>query len=299
MADVDLQVADGELMGLLGPNGAGKTTLISILCTMVQPTSGDATVCGYDVRRDQTAVRRSVGVVFQDSTLDEDLTGQENLNFHARLYGLNAATRRERVNTVLELVALSKRRGDLVKTYSGGMRRRLEIAKGLMHNPKVLFLDEPTLGLDPQARRRIWDHISKLRDACGTTVVLTTHYMEEAEFLCSRVAIIDRGRIVAIDDVEVLKANFGQDRVELRVLGKPDPLLHEINQLNDVLHCSVQNGRLHLTVRSGDSFVPKVMELARSCKLEISSLSVRKSSLEDVFMNLTGRETGEDLFSSE
>jgi len=292
--ELSLEIATGELFGLLGPNGAGKTTLISILATILPATLGKASVCGYDVWHDQAAVRRSIGIVFQDPSLDDELTGQENLDFHGRLYGLDARTRAVRIDEVLNLVDLQDRRRDLVKTYSGGMRRRLEIARGLMHRPKVLFLDEPTLGLDPQTRRKIWNYIRGLKESYGTTIILTTHYMDEADQLCSRVAIIDHGKIVAMESPANLKASLGGDLVELETSEIHPEFGETMRNSDQVTHVSAQDGHVVLTVTNGESFIPRVFETAQSLGMEISSVSVRKPNLEDVFIKLTGREIREE-----
>jgi ABC-2 type transport system ATP-binding protein len=294
LREVSLTIEAGELFGLLGPNGAGKTTLLSILATMLPPTSGSASVCGYDVRRDQDEVRRSIGIVFQDPSLDDDLTGRENLDFHGRLYGLDTRTRRARIGEVLSLVDLTDRTDDLVKTYSGGMRRRLEIARGLMHRPRVLFLDEPTLGLDPQTRRRIWEYIRSLKDSYGTTIILTTHYMDEADQLCSRIAIIDRGEIVALNTPEALKAGIGGDLLFLESAHVPDAFLERLQDSDEVDRITVQDGGVVLTVKRGESFIPRVFEAAQAFNMGISSVSVRKPDLEDVFIELTGRDIREE-----
>jgi ABC-2 type transport system ATP-binding protein len=228
--DVSFTVEEGEILGFLGPNGAGKTTTLNMLSTLLRPTSGTATVNGYDIIKEHDAVRRSIGFVFQDPTLDLELTGYENLDFHGRLYGLNRSLRQQRIEEMLDVVQLSERARDFVKTYSGGMKRRLEIARGLLHHPQVLFLDEPTLGLDPQTRRSIWDHIQSLNREKNVTIILTTHYTEEADHLCERIQIIDRGRIVALDTPENLKARLKGDIVSLAfknpvAIGKVRPLL--------------------------------------------------------------------------
>ncbi len=294
---VSLEIEKGELFGLLGPNGAGKTTLISILSTMLAPTSGTARVCGFDVQRKQDAVRRCIGVVFQDPSLDDELTGEENLDFHGRLYGMGGALRQERIDAVLGLVDLQSRRKDLVKTYSGGMRRRLEIARGLMHRPGVLFLDEPTLGLDPQTRRRIWNHIRDLKESFGITIILTTHYMDEADHLCDRVAIIDKGKIVSLDTPGALKAAIGGDMLELDV-SDPDPrFLESVTELDDLEEMSVENGKLLLTVRRGESFIPVVVSKAQTYSVHIHSVAMRKPNLEDVFIKLTGREIRDETIT--
>ncbi len=287
--NVELEIGEGELFGLLGPNGAGKTTLISILATIVQPTSGSASVCGFHVQRDQDKVRRSIGIVFQDPTLDDELTGRENLDFHGRLYGLDAATRSARIDDVLNLVELHDRRDDLVKTYSGGMRRRLEIARGLMHRPRVLFLDEPTLGLDPQTRRKIWTYIRDLNDAHNMTMILTTHYMDEADSLCSRIAIIDHGKLVALDTPSGLKERLGGDLLELEIAATDDAFLDCLRESDDLTDMHLDDHTLVLTVKKGEAFIPWAFEQARAKNVEISSVSMRKPDLEDVFIKLTGR----------
>jgi ABC-2 type transport system ATP-binding protein len=294
LGNLNLEIEKGELFGLLGPNGAGKTTLISILATILPATSGTATVCGHDVRSEEDAVRRSIGIVFQDPSLDDELTGEENLDFHGRLYGMNASTRMARIDEVLTLVDLLDRRHDIVKTYSGGMRRRLEIARGLMHRPEVLFLDEPTLGLDPQTRRRIWNYIRSLKESFGMTIILTTHYMDEADQLCSRIAIIDRGGIVALDSPDGLKAQLGGEVLELESSDMREDFLVALEQSDDVGDISVEEGKLSLTVKNGESFVPKVFEMAQNLGIGISSVSMRKPNLEDVFIKLTGREIRDD-----
>jgi ABC-2 type transport system ATP-binding protein len=285
------------LFGLLGPNGAGKTTLISILSTIVRPSTGHATVCGHDVGRHQDAVRKCIGVVFQDPSLDDELTGEENLDFHGRLYGLEAKTRVRRIDEVLDLVELSDRRHDLVKTYSGGMRRRLEIARGLLHRPEVLFLDEPTLGLDPQTRRRIWNHILDLKESYGTTIILTTHYMDEADQLCSRIAIIDHGKIIALDTPESMKAGLGGDLLELGI-ANPDPqFLETIRNIPEVAQVSVQEDKLMVAVENGESFIPRLLSYAHELGVPIGWVSMRKPNLEDVFVDLTGREIRDEAIT--
>lgn len=213
--EINFVVKGGEILGFLGPNGAGKTTTLNMLSTLLKPTSGTATVNGHDIVKESDAVRRSIGYVFQDPTLDIELTGRENLDFHGRLYGINRSLRRQRIKEMLEVVQLADRADNLVKTYSGGMKRRLEIARGLLHHPQVLFLDEPTLGLDPQTRRSIWEHIQRLNQEKKITIILTTHYTEEADYLCDRILIIDFGKIVALDTPDKLKAKLEGDVVSL------------------------------------------------------------------------------------
>ena len=214
--EVNLHIERGEIFGLLGPNGAGKTTTIGMLCTIVRPTSGRGAIAGYDILRHPSQVRRRVGIVFQDPTLDTILTGRENLELHARLYGIASSERARLIEEMLDLVDLASRADDLTRTYSGGMRRRLELARGLLHRPAVLFLDEPTLGLDPQTRARTWDYIRKMAQKESTTVVLTTHYMEEAESMCDRIGIIDHGRIIALDTPNRLIDSLGGDIVSVQ-----------------------------------------------------------------------------------
>src|SRR5436853_525860 len=211
---VDFEVATGEVFGFLGPNGAGKTTTINMLCTLAKPTTGWATVAGHDVVADRDDVRRNIGLVFQDTTLDNYLTAEQNLRLHAELYGVPRAVVGPRMRDVMEMVGLWERRKSLVGTFSGGMRRRLEIARGLLHSPRVLFLDEPTVGLDPQTRSSIWGYIGELSQREEITIFLTTHYMDEAEY-CDRIAIMDRGRIIVLDTPQALKASVGKDRVQI------------------------------------------------------------------------------------
>ncbi len=291
--EISLEIEQGELFGLLGPNGAGKTTLISILATILKQTSGTAMVCGRNIEREQAKVRKCIGIVFQDPSLDEDLTGEENLDFHGRLYGLAAAVRLKRIDEVLELVDLKDRKDYLVKTYSGGMRRRLEIARGLMHMPQVLFLDEPTLGLDPQTRRKIWTYIGNLKEVFGTTIILTTHYMDEADQLCSRIAIIDSGRIVALDTPQRLKARLGGELLELEVSPPQEKFADELVAMEGVQDVALENGRILLTVNHGEAIIPRVFQAAQTFGVAITSVSMRKPNLEDVFIELTGKEIRE------
>jgi len=236
---ISFTVEEGEILGFLGPNGAGKTTTLNMLSTLLKPTSGTAIVNGYDILKDPDAVRRSIGFVFQDPTLDTELTGRENLDFHGRVYGLKQDVIKERIKEMLEVVQLTDRADALVKTYSGGMKRRLEIARGLLHHPKVLFLDEPTLGLDPQTRRAIWEHIERLNQEKNITIILTTHYTEEADYLCHRIQIIDFGKIVALDTAENLKARLQGDIVGLAFKEPADlqrirPLLENIEWIRRI-----------------------------------------------------------------
>jgi len=286
---ISFDVSYGELFGLLGPNGAGKTTTINILSTLLKPTSGYAEVAGFDIRKRRDEVRRSIGIVFQDPTLDTKLTGRENLLFHAMLYGIKREEAEKRIKEVLELVELEDRADTLVEKYSGGMKRRLEIARGLIHRPKVLFLDEPTLGLDAQTRRRIWDYIKKLNEETGITMILTTHYMEEADYLCDRIAIIDHGKIVAIDNPINLKNMLGGDVVTLEIEGDANQYIEKLKELKWVKSLMVQNGILRMSMEMGERKIPNLVNLAEKNGVKISSVNLHKPSLEDVFLFFTGR----------
>ena len=279
---VDLDVRRGETFGFLGPNGAGKSTTISMLCTLLTPSAGHAAVAGHDVVTESDEVRRKIGLVFQDVTLDVYLTAEQNLRFHAQLYGVPSAEFEPRMRQVLELVGLWERRKSDVMTYSGGMKRRLEIARGLLHSPSVLFLDEPTVGLDPQTRASIWEYLDSLRREEDLTIFLTTHYMDEAEY-CDRIAIMDAGTIVALDTPEALKAQIATDRVGL-VTADDEKAAAIIREKFDVEPLVEEDG-LILQVADGEAFVPKLLgELG----VPVSSVSVARPSLDDVFMAFTG-----------
>ncbi len=283
---LDLNVEDGEVFGLLGPNGAGKTTLISMLCTILKPTSGKAWVNGFDIVKESSKVRKSIGIVFQQPSVDDLLTGRENLAMHNLLFGVPKSVRMKRIDEVLSLVNLEKRADDLVNTYSGGMRRRLELARGIMHHPKVLFLDEPTLGLDPQTREHIWEYIMNLAEKMSTTVMLTTHYMEEAEKLCDRVAIIDYGRIVALDSPQELKNKVAGDVVKIKQK-KPD--LGEIRNLGYVMNAEEKDGLLYLSIKDASKHLQDLLMHTGA----IDFVEVRSGTLNDVFLHYTGREIRE------
>ncbi|HEY7278710.1 MAG TPA: ATP-binding cassette domain-containing protein [Trebonia sp.] len=280
---INFEVQPGETFGFLGPNGAGKSTTIKILCTLANPTSGSARVAGYDVRRQRDTVRRNIGLVFQDPTLDSYLTGEQNLRFHADLYGVPRAQLDARMKLVLDMVNLWDRRESVVGTYSGGMKRRLEIARGLLHAPRVLFLDEPTVGLDPQTRSSIWEYINDLKQREDITIFLTTHYMDEAEN-CDRIAIIDHGQIVAIDTPENLKASVGKDRVQISTADDAGAIKELKDQFD--LDAAVHEGLVTFSVASGEQFVPR---LFAELTVTIRSVSVARPSLDDVFMSYTGR----------
>ena len=279
---IDLEVEPGEVFGFLGPNGAGKTTTISILCTLLRPTAGEARVAGIDVGRDPGAVRSRIGLVFQDPSLDDQLTAYENLELHGRIYGVPGALRRQRIAELLAVVELSDRATSLVRTFSGGMKRRLEIARGVLHHPQILFLDEPTLGLDPQTRKHIWDYLNELRRREGVTLFMTTHYMDEAEF-CDRIAIIDQGRIVALGTPTELKGKIGGDVITLEVSDVP-AAAREVEQRFGIAPLSA-NGTLRIEVPDGASFLPR---LVRELPMRIDSVSLSRPSLDDVFLKLTG-----------
>ena len=288
--DINISIKQGELFGLLGPNGAGKTTLINMLSTMIEPSSGSAKVWGFDAVKDASSVRQSIGVVFQDITLDDRLTGRENLDLHGRLYGLDSKLRRKSIEEVLALVELTDRADSIVKTYSGGMMRRLEIARGFIHKPHVLFLDEPTIGLDPQTRIHIWEYIKTLTKEEGVTIVLTTHYMEEADHLCSRIAIIDYGEIVALDAPEALKNMFGGDVINLELEDSTDIarlcVIYKNKGFAKIV--SQKNNEVFLAVRDGERQIPYVLNLASSAGISILSVGLHKPTLDDVFLHRTG-----------
>jgi len=296
--NISFSVKKGEIFGFLGPNGAGKTTTIKMLTTLLNPTKGSAVVCGNDVVEERDEVRQNIGVVFQEPALDVQLTGRENLDFHARMYGLDRDKRKKRIDAVLRLVDLGDKKDVLVKNYSGGMKRRLEIARGLMHYPTVLFLDEPTLGLDAQTRRAIWNYIKKMNKDEGTTIFLTTHYMDEAEYLCDRVGIIDHGKILVIDSITSLRNSIGNDVVTLSCesLKKLRDRLSKESWVNNMKQ---YDSFLTLGVEKGEEKIPVIVDIARDLGIKIKSISVRKPTLDDVFLSFTGRnirdnETGLD-----
>jgi ABC-2 type transport system ATP-binding protein len=279
---VEFEVAAGETFGFLGPNGAGKSTTINMLCTLVRPTAGSALVAGHDIVRERDEVRRSIGLVFQDTTLDGYMTAEQNMRLHAELYGVARESLTARMRAVMEMVGLWERRSSLVNTFSGGMKRRLEIARGLLHSPRVLFLDEPTVGLDPQTRSSIWEYLQALQREQETTMFLTTHYMDEAEY-CDRIAIIDEGRIVALDTPGALKAAVGTDRIQVAT----DDDAATIDALRERfgLDARVAEDKVTFGVASGEQFVPRLFELG----LPIRSVSVARPSLDDVFLSYTGK----------
>jgi ABC-2 type transport system ATP-binding protein len=292
---VSFEVQPGEVFGFLGPNGAGKTTTINMLCTLAKPTGGSARVAGHDIVRERDDVRRNIGLVFQDPTLDGYLTAAQNLRLHAELYGVEQSLVEPRMRQMLEMVGLWDRRDSAVMTFSGGMRRRLEIARGLMHSPRVLFLDEPTIGLDPQTRSSIWSYIRQLRETEEITIFMTTHYMDEAEY-CDRIAIMDHGEIVALDSPETLKAGIGADRV--RIETDDDEAAIEALRDRFDLEGRISEGAVSFAVPGGEAFVPR---LFAELGMPIRSVSVARPTLDDVFMSFTGttirdaEQSGNDL----
>ena len=290
---LDIIVESGEIFGLLGPNGAGKTTTINMLCTILKPTAGSAKVNGFDVVKDAKQVRRSIGIVFQDPSIDDRLSGRENLSMHANLYGVPPGEQRDRINRILKLVELEDRADDLMRTYSGGMRRRLELGRGLIHYPKVLFLDEPTVGLDPQTRDHIWTYIKELKQSHDITIVLTTHYMDEADRLSDRIGIIDHGKLIALDRPSKLKETLEGDVITIKA-AKIDELTALLAQKLELTQSLIVDGTLEITVHSGKTIMPRIMEVATQNKFSIESISLREPNLEDVFLHYTGKDIRAD-----
>lgn len=284
---LSLRIEEGEIFGLLGPNGAGKTTTLSMLATLLKPTSGTARVNGFDIIHQPAEVRKSIGMVFQDPSSDDVLTGWENLYLHALMFGVPKHERRQRIEYVLKLVDLQDRAKDILKKYSGGMRRRLELARGLLHNPRILFLDEPTLGLDPQTREHIWEYIENLVKAEKVTVIMTTHYMDEADRLCDRVAIIDHGQVVALDTPSALKSKVGGEIIKLR---SRSPKIEQIKDLDYVLSVAQSGSTLLLTVKNASAHLQEILSMVG----EVDSVEVRSATLNDVFLHYTGAEIREE-----
>lgn len=280
--DLTLDINENEVFGLLGSNGAGKTTTIHMLATLLKPTSGSATVNGYDIVSQSAKVRASIGIVFQAPSSDDILTGYENLQLHSMLYSVPRNARRQRIDEVLELVGLTERKHDQVKTYSGGMRRRLEIARGLLHKPKVMFLDEPTLGLDPTSRETMWKYVKRLVEEEKVTIILTTHYMEEADVLCNRIGIIDKGKIVALDTPAALKAGLGGDIIRIKTR-TPDAG-KMVAQFDFVRKVEQSDGFLVLSVKDAKKALPVLLQ-----NIEAESAEFASPTLNDVFIQITGR----------
>ncbi len=291
--DISFDVAQGEIFGFLGPNGAGKTTTINILCTLAKPSAGRATINGFDVVRQQSQVRQSIGLVFQDPSLDERLSGMQNLRFHAMVYNMPSSIREQRIEEMLHMVELWDKRSNEVRTYSGGMKRRLELARGLLHHPQVLFLDEPTLGLDPQTRNRIWEYILEMRQQEGTTIFLTTHYMDEAE-QADRIAIIDYGKLVAMDSPEKLKEIVGQDIISVKT-NDNEQAIEEIRRRYQIE--ATRNGaEISFEVSRGEEFLPSFL---KEFATKVLSVNLRQPSLDDVFLKLTGHEIRQEKVRDE
>jgi ABC-2 type transport system ATP-binding protein len=280
--DLNLQINEGEIFGLLGPNGAGKTTTLLMLVTLKPPTSGTATINGFDIVTQPDKVRKSIGIVFQDPSSDEILTGYENLKLHGWLYDMPNELLENRIKEVLELVELTDRKNDRMKKYSGGMRRRLELARGLMHHPKILFLDEPTLGLDPQSREHIWKYIENLAKEKNMTIIITTHYMDEADKLCDRLAIIDKGKIVVLGSPKQLKKDLGGDIIRLKANNLDINMLKKLPYIKDISAC---DGEVCLTLEDASTHLQEILKLVG----KIDSVEIRSPTLDDVFLHYTGR----------
>jgi len=288
---VSFQVKAGEIFGFLGPNGAGKTTTVKMLCTLLHPNAGNALVAGYDIVRQQSQVRKSIGIIFQDPSLDDRLTARENLHFHGMIYKVPGKELPARINQSLEWMELEDRGDDLVRNFSGGMKRRLEIARSLLHSPKVLFLDEPTLGLDPQTRKRIWEYLMRLRSEKKITLFMTTHYMDEAEY-CDRIAIIDHGKIIALDTPQALKSEMRDDVVDIQTSDDVQTEKELMAKYNIKAKRDPQG--IHFEVPNGAEFVPK---LVRELSVQVKMVTSRRPTLDDVFLKLTGREIRDDSAS--
>jgi ABC-2 type transport system ATP-binding protein len=286
--NISFKVEKGEVFGLLGPNGAGKSTTLSMLCTILRPTSGTALVNGFDVVKDSSKVRKSIGIVFQDPSIDDKLTGRENMEMHGDLYGVPRDQMKGRIDEVLKLVELEDRADNFMSTYSGGMRRRLEIARSLIHYPKVLFLDEPTIGLDPQSRDHIWSYIRELIKKEDITVILTTHYMEEADKLCNRIAIVDHGKIVAMDTPKNLKEQLGGETITLKTK-KNELFMEKIKEAGIAKAVALVNDEVKMTVDGAHSLLPQVINVAAQNSIFIETISVQEPQLDDVFLHYTGR----------
>lgn len=284
---VNLEVERNSVYGVLGPNGAGKTTLISMLCTILHPTSGTATVNGYDIVKQAKEVRASIGIVFQSRALDDILTGREHLEMHASLYGVPQDIRKDRIEEILDLIDLGDKADEYTKTYSGGMKRRLEIGRGLIHYPKVLFLDEPTLGLDPQTREKIWEYIEDLNKREDITVLLTTHYMDEADKLCDKISIFDKGNIVTTNSPKNLKRELKADTITLMV-DDPDKFQNLASDLDFIKEMYVMDGEIKLLVERGENLITRIVNFTERNRIGVKSVELDHPNLEDVFIKYTG-----------
>lgn len=294
--DISFAVADGEIFGLLGPNGAGKTTLIRMMTTLTPPTSGTARIGGHDIRADADGVRQVLGVIPQAFTSDPELTARENMLIHAKLYGVPASERERLIDALLEQVDLLKFRDALVRTFSGGMRRRLEIARGLVHSPTILFLDEPTTGLDPVSRTNVWEMIRGLRDKSKLTILITTHYMDEADKLCERIAIVDHGKLAALDSPTRLKDSIpGTDVVEAEFENAPAGWIDSLKKMSQVASVSQRDGVVHIGSHNGPATLAAVIDQARDQNVTVKRITVQSTTLDDVFLFYTGRELRDSI----
>jgi ABC-2 type transport system ATP-binding protein len=292
---INLTIGTEEIFGLLGPNGAGKTTLMRMLTTVLSPTEGTAKVAGADIHKDPNKVRQRIGVVSQAMTLDVELSAWENMNIYAKYYGVPSAARHTRIRELLEVVGLADRADFTVGSYSGGMKRRLEIVRSLVHRPRILFLDEPTTGLDPQARNAVWEHLRRIHIEQNITIILTTHYLDEAESLCDRIAIVDLGKLVALGTPTELKRKvMGGDVVEAQVVNLPDEASHALQSADFILEMKQRENSLMLTVKSGAEAVPAIVELVDMHGGKLQSITLREPTLDDVFLSFTGRSIRED-----
>ena len=293
--DISFAVESGEIFGFLGPNGAGKSTTIMILTTLLKPTSGQALVSGFDVMTQAKQVRQSIGYVQQESTVDEYLSGRENLLLQARLNHIPKDQINKRIDDILELIELSDKQNDSVVTYSGGMRKRLDIAGGLLHHPKVLFLDEPTVGLDIQTRRKIWEYIKKIHKEFEMTIFLTTHYMEEADQLCDRIGIIDHGQIQIIDTPENMKNAMGNEVISLKFESQnSDNFLSQLHQIEFIKKINKDNDKLTIFTSNGTEVIPEIFKISSALEIKIISISLTQPTLDDVFISYTGHEMRDD-----
>lgn len=291
--DLNLRVEKGKIFGILGPNGAGKSTILSMLCTIVNPTSGSAIVNGYDIIKDSAKVRQSIGIVFQSISVDDRLTARENLRFHSMLYDVPSRIMEGRIQEVLQLVELEDRADSLVRTFSGGMIRRLEMARGLIHHPEILFLDEPTIGLDPQTREHIWDYIKTLAEKEKLTIIITTHYMDEADLLCDDIAIIDRGVIKVRDTPEQLKSFLSGDNILVRTK-LPELLATGLSGQDFIIQMKVSQNALNLNVKQGSRNAPQIINIARDLHITVDSIDIDEPTLHDVFLHHTGKQIREE-----
>ena len=295
--EITLKIESGEIFGFLGPNGAGKSTTMMILTTLLKPTSGNALVQGYDVQSQGKKVRENIGFVQQEISVDEYLTGRENLLLQARISRIPKSEVSSRIDEVLELVELTEKQNQASITYSGGMRKRLDIASGLLHRPKVLFLDEPTVGLDIQTRRKIWEYIRKIHKEFGMTIFLSTHYMEEADNLCDRIGIIDHGKIQAIDRPLIMKNALGNDRISFTLvdgIDKRDSLIKKIEEIDFVKEIKLKEDEITVFSSQSTDVIPRIFQISNDMKMKINTISLAQPTLDDVFISYTGHNLRDD-----